>query len=435
MQIFKWYSISKSMDENSHLKNWAGNLQYSAKKVYYPESVEEVQNIVKNCDHIIAIGTRYSFNEISDNTENQISLERLNKIISLDKDAMTVTIEAGVRYVDLGPYLHSQGYALHNMASFAHLSIIGACSTAAHGSGLTSGNLATAVCAIEFVDAEGNLVTLSKQKDPEFYGAVVALGALGIVTKLTLKVEPTFQMKQVVYKNLPMSLLKDNFNDLESKGYSVSLLTNWGNKNINQVWIKSKVKDGEVVSKEPDLYGIPPASEKTHPVDGRSADVINEQLGIPGPWFERMPHFKNEFEPGVGSELQSEYYVSIEHAYDAMMALEELHEKVSPHLYVSEIRTIASDELWMSPCYKRTCVGIHNTWKQDPEVMDLLPLIEKKLEPFKPVPHWGKLFTMSPTVIQSRFEKLEDFKRLVAKYDPNGKFRNDFINKNFYSAV
>ncbi|HEY1871885.1 MAG TPA: D-arabinono-1,4-lactone oxidase, partial [Chitinophagaceae bacterium] len=309
-----------------------------------------------------------------------------------------------------------------------------ACATGTHGSGINNGNLSTFVSAIEFVNAAGDVITLSKKKDGDkFYGAVVHLGAIGIVTKVMLDIIPTFKMKQVVYLNMPMSELKNNFNDLESMGYSVSLFTDWKNKNINEVWIKSRVDDSATTA-VPELYGAKPADKNMHPIATESAENVTDQMGIPGPWYERMPHFKMGFKPSAGKELQAEYFVPIDHAYDAIMAVEKLNEKISPHLFITEIRTIHADELWMSPCYKQTSVTIHFTWKQETEaVMNLLPLIEEQLSPFNAKPHWAKLFTLSPKVLQLHYEKLADFKQLVAEYDPKGKFRNEFLEKNIYS--
>jgi xylitol oxidase len=239
-------------------------------------------------------------------------------------------------------------------------------------------------------------------------------------------------MKQVVYRNLPIEELKNNFEDLQSKGYSVSLFTDWKNKNINEVWIKKRSDDS--ASAAPELYGSKLATQNMHPVEAESAENVTEQMDVEGPWFERMPHFKMGFKPSVGKELQSEYFVPIEHAYDAMLAMEKLHEKISPHLFISEIRTINADNFWMSPCYKKTCVALHTTWKQETEtVMNLIPLIEEQLARFNARPHWAKLFTVSPQILQSRYEKLADFKQLVKQYDPGGKFQNEFLKKNLYS--
>ena len=417
-----------------HLKNWAGNLEYSTGNVHYPKTVSEVQEVVKKCNKLTALGSRHSFNTIADSTENQLSLQELNKVVSLDKTANTVTVEAGMRYGDLAPYLHQNGYALHNLASLPHITIAGSCATATHGSGVSNGNLATAIAAIEFVNAAGEIVNLSKKDGDQFQGAVVGLGALGIVTKVTLDLLPTFNMKQYVYRNLPMGELEKNFDAIVSSGYSVSLFTDWKNKNINEVWVKSKSAAGDA-DPPAELFGAKLATKNMHPIEEEDAINCTEQMGVPGPWFERMPHFKMGFKPSAGKELQAEFFVPIEHAYEAMMAMESLHEKITPHLFISEIRTIHEDNLWMSPCYKKTCVALHTTWKQETEiVMNLLPLVEAQLAPFNARPHWAKLFTLPPAVLQSRIEKLADFKALVKQYDPNGKFRNDFLNKNLYTG-
>ncbi len=418
----------------SGLTNWAGNLAYATDNVHYPASVEQVQEVVKKCRTLRPLGSGHSFNQIADSTENQICLRALAKVVSLDRASNTVTVEAGMTYGELCPYLHANGYALHNLASLPHISIAGACSTATHGSGIKNGNLATAVSAIEFVDAAGEVVTLSRRNDGDrFQGSVVALGALGVLTKLTLDLVPAFDMTQLVYRNLPMRELEHDFYAIMSSGDSVSLFTDWTRKNINQVWIKSRVSESESNSAARNFYGARAAPRDCHPVQSESATNCTEQGGIPAPWYERMPHFRMGFKPSAGRELQSEYFVPIQHAYDAIMAVEELHERISPHLFISEIRTVDADQLWMSPCYHKACVTIHATWKQDwDNVIRLLPLIEEKLAPFDATPHWGKLFTMSPRILHSRYEKLTDFRELLREYDLEGKFRNDFLRENIY---
>ena len=424
----------KSPSKKEHLKNWAGNLTYSTDKVYYPKTLEEVQEIVKKCDKLTALGSQHSFNKIADNVAAQVSMKEMNKVVSLDKVANTVTVEGGMRYGDLAPYLHQNGYALHNLASLPHITIAGSCATATHGSGINNGNLSTGIAAIEFVNAAGEVINLSKKDGEQFKGAVVGLGALGVVTKITLDLLPTFNMKQYVYRNLPMSALEKNFDAIEASGYSVSLFTDWSNKNINEVWIKSKALPGDTAP-PPTLFGATLATKNMHPVEGQSAENCTEQMGVPGPWFDRMPHFKMGFKPSTGKELQAEYFVPYEHAYEAIMAMEKLHEKITPHLFISEIRTINEDDLWMSPCYKRKCVALHTTWKQEIAiVMGLLPLVEQQLAPFNARPHWAKVFTMAPAVLDSRIEKLGDFKQLAIQYDPRGKFRNEFLNTNLFGA-
>lgn len=421
-------NIQRNLEaEGGQLKNWAGNITFQAPTVYYPQNVAEVQALVRQHSRIKALGSRHSFNTIADIQGIQISLKNMNRILDLNREQNTLTLEAGARYGEFVAYVHEQGYALPNLASLPHITVVGACATATHGSGLNNGNLSTSVSALKFVNAAGELVTLSRQNDPEqFQAAVVGLGAFGIVTSITLDLIPSFDVKQVIYRNLPMSTLKDHFGGIQARGYSVSLFTDWANQNINEVWIKSLVNDHNRMEEE--LFGAPAATENLHPVEAQSAENVTQQLGVPGPWYDRLPHFKMGFQPSVGKELQSEYFVPIAHAYEAMMAIEQLHDQITPHLFVSEIRTIQADNLWMSTCYKQQSVAFHFTWKQDIAViMDLLPLIEQQLAPFQPRPHWGKLFTMPAAAFKSLYPKLEDFKQFIRQHDPEGKFGNGFL--------
>ncbi|MDA0196564.1 MAG: FAD-binding protein [Bacteroidetes bacterium] len=414
--------------------NWAGNYQFKAENFLDPGSNEEVQSLVKKTSKLKALGSRHSFNNIADNPDNQLSTYKLDKIIELDSASQTVTVEAGVSYGKLSLYLYENGFALHNLASLPHISVAGACATATHGSGDNNGNLATAVSALEMVTANGEIIKLSRDKDGgRFNGVVVGLGALGIVTKVTLDVQPTFDMTQDVYLNMPMNQMADHFDEIEAKGYSVSLFTDWQNNNINQVWLKNKVA-GE--SQEPaatELFGALRADRDVHPIIELSAGNCTEQMSVPGPWYNRLPHFKMDFMPSSGKELQSEFFVPRHHAVEAILAINKLADLLGPHLFISEIRTVAADNLWMSTAYQRPSAIIHFTWKQDWEaVSKLLPIIERKLAPFDVRPHWGKLFTIDPKVLQSRYDRYDDFMKLVKEFDPQGKFRNAFLDKNIY---
>jgi xylitol oxidase len=269
--------------------------------------------------------------------------------------------------------------------------VAGACSTATHGSGQKNGNLATAVSGLEIVTAEGKIVNLSRERDAEtFNGAVVGLGALGVITKITLDIQPSFMMRQYVYENLPLSELKNHFGAIEASGYSVSLFTDWQNQRINEIWIKSRIEKGRAFQATPEFFGAKLATRNMHPIAALSAENCTEQMGVPGPWYERLPHFRMGFTPSAGKELQSEYFVPRDRAVEAILAVERLRDQVSPALLITEIRTIAADKLWMSPCYEQDCVTIHFTWKPDrPTVSKLLPVIERELAPFNP-PTLGK---------------------------------------------
>jgi xylitol oxidase len=422
--------------EKQRLTNWAGNITYSTDQVEEAASIEQIRAVLRAQDKVKVLGTRHCFNSIADSRHHLLSLKPMHEVAAIDAVARTVTVDAGVTYGQLGPYLDGKGFALHNLASLPHISIAGACSTATHGSGEKNGNLATAVSAVEIVNAGGDVVKLSRKSDGEqFRGAVVGLGALGVITRITLDIQPTYSVRQYVYENLPLAQMKTHFDEIQASGYSVSLFTDWQKQRVNEVWIKSRVGDGPGFAAPGEFFGAKPAVRNLHPIAELSAENCTEQMGVAGPWYERLPHFRMGFTPSAGKELQSEYFVPRRNAVDAILAVERLRDQVTPHLLISEIRTIAADDLWMSTCYPQPSVTIHFTWKQDwPAVRRLLPIIERELSPFQPRPHWGKLFTLPPAQLHSQYEKLSDFRQLAAKYDPKGKFRNDFLNTNVFAS-
>ena len=419
------------------LRNWAGNVDYGTGRVYSAGSLEEVQEFVRKQNKLRVLGTRHCFNHIADSHDQFLSMKTMDKVVDLDAEARTVTIESGMSYGQLCPILENKGWALHNLASLPHISVAGACATATHGSGVKNGNLATAVSGLEIVNAAGDVVKLSRQKDGEtFHGAVVGLGALGAVTKVTLDLQPSYQMQQYVYENLPLSELKEHFDAIESAAYSVSLFTDWQKQRINEVWLKHRMENGKSLDAPAEFYGAKRATKNLHPIAELSAENCTEQMGVPGPWFDRLPHFRMGFTPSAGKELQAEYFVPRKKAVEAILAVEKLRDQVGPHLLIAEIRTIAGDNFWMSPCYKQPCVTIHFTWKPDwPAVSKLLPMIERELAPFEARPHWGKLFTIAPARLRSLYEKLPEFVALTERYDPHGKFRNEFLNLNVFGAA
>jgi alditol oxidase len=420
-------------EPTAHETNWAGNLRYHANQMYAPKTVAEVQEAVRKCTTVRALGSRHSFNTIADSFTSQISLQHLDSM-EVDAKAQTVTVGAGVRYGTLAPWLDAKGFAVHNLASLPHITVAGAIATATHGSGVKNGNLSTAVRALEIVKANGEIVTISHEH-PHFHGAVVSLGAVGIVTKVTLAVQPRFDMTQIVYRNLSMDQLEHNLEAIFASGYSVSMFTDWQRNRIAQVWIKSRVASGEKPAIPPEFYGAKAATKNMHPIEDLSAVNCTEQMGVPGPWYERMPHFRMNFTPSSGTELQTEYFVPRNRGYEAIRAVETLRDKITPHLFITELRAIAADDLWLSMAYKRDSMAIHFTWKQEtPEVMSLLPQIEEKLARFDARPHWAKLFTVPPARLHALYEKMSDYQALLKDHDPTAKFRNEFVNHNIFNA-
>ncbi len=418
------------------LHNWAGNQTYSASLLKQVSSEAAIRSHIERGGPFKVLGTRHCFNTIADSRHQFLSLSSMDRVIDLDRTNLTVTVETGIRYGDLAVYLDKQGYALHNLASMPHISVAGGVATATHGSGVGNGSLSTAVAALEMITADGSTVKWTKDHAPEFNGVVVHLGALGVVTKLTLAIEPAFTVSQRVFENLPVVLLQQYFIQIMSSGYSVSLFTDWRSSFINEVWIKSREGEQLYDQAYPTFYDAAAATKDLHPIRGLGAENCTKQMSIPGPWHERLPHFRMGFTPSSGAELQSEYFVPIDRAYEAILEIGRLAEKIAPHLLISEIRCVAADEHWMSPCYQQQSAAIHFTWKPEWEaVRQLLPLIEAQLAPLGAKPHWGKLFTMDHCTLMKVYPKLADFQQLVSKYDPAGMFRNDFLQQLLFGRV
>jgi alditol oxidase len=400
--------------------NWAGNLTFRAAHVHRPSSLEELRRLVARSPQIRALGSGHSFSDIADTTGDLVSLAEMPAGIEPDGAAGRVRVGAAVRYAELGRRLHEHGLAVHNLASLPHISVAGSVATATHGSGDRNGNLATVVAAIELVTADGDLVTLSRG-EPDFDGAVVGLGALGVVTALTLDVQPAFEVRQFVYDDLALDTL--DFELVMSSAYSVSLFTDWRAPRINQVWVKQRADEAR--EPEPEWFGATLADGPRHPVPGMSPVHCTEQLGVPGPSFERLPHFRPDFTPSSGEELQSEFLVPRRNAAAVLRELDKVRDHIAPVLQIAEVRTIAADTLWMSPAYGTDIVGFHFTWIADyAAVLPVLTKIEERVQPYDAKPHWGKLFTAAP-----RYERQDDFQRLVRSYDPAGKFANDFVRR------
>lgn len=407
------------------MMNWGGNYEYKAANIMYPASVEEIQDIVRNSQRVKALGSRHSFNAVADTSQNLISLKNLDRLVEVSEESKTVTIEAGMTYGQLCPILDQYGFALPNLASLPHITVVGSCMTGTHGSGVNNGNLATSIVGLEFVAADGTLHQIN-DNDENFSGFVVGLGAFGIITKITLKVMPSFDMWQKVFLDLPLSTLETHFDDVMGMGYSVSLFTKWEKDSIGQVWVKEQATNPVVES----LFDATPAQQKIHPIIEADPEACTDQLGQIGKWSNRLPHFRLDFQPSFGREIQSEYFVAREDAFAALEAIRAIQSHISPLLYTSEVRSIAADSLWMSPCYDRASVAIHFTWKPEQDkVLDILPKIENQLKPFNARPHWGKVFTLSADYIQSQYERLNDFATLVQQHDPDKKFSNPFLSR------
>jgi FAD/FMN-containing dehydrogenase len=420
--------------------NWAGNITFSAPEFRRPSTLSELRAVVGRASRVRVLGTGHSFNDMADSPGTQVSLADLPPRVEFDSAAALVQVPAAMSYATLAARLDRQGFALRNLASLPHISVAGATATGTHGSGTANQSLSAAVTGLQLVTAGGDVVELSRSADASFPGAVVHLGALGVVTRLILAVVPAFEVAQRVYEDLPLEVLDDHFDALMTSGYSVSMFTDWRAPRLTQLWIKSlvppdpdphaiatsSVTPAPPIAEEP-WFTATPAPAARNPVPGVPADSCTVQLGIAGPWFERLPHFRPDFTPSAGDELQSEYLLPAEHAVPALHALRQIADRLATAVRVCEIRRVAPDDLWLSMANGQDSVAFHFTWIPDTAaVLPVVAAIERQLEPFGPRPHWGKVFTTPADSLHDRYDRLPDFGHLARHYDPAGKFRNAY---------
>jgi xylitol oxidase len=404
--------------------NWSGNYVYGARAIHAPATTEQLQEIVATLPRVRVLGSRHSFTDIADSDE-LVSLRDMSHETVVDRDAMTVSVTGAVRYGELAEDLAREGLALANLASLPHIAVAGAVATATHGSGDRNGNLATAVAWLEFVTSDGSTLRVARG-DPDFDGIVVNLGAAGVMTRVALDVEPAYEVRQHVFERLQWETLLERFDEITATGYSVSVFSTWG-AHIDQVWVKSRVQEDAPPAPE-ELFGATAATVDRHVIGGLDPMHCTAQLGARGPWSERLPHFRMGFRPSSGAEIQSEYVVARSDAGAAVEAIRRVAAPFRGLIQVSEIRTIAADTLWMSPQYGQDTVAFHFTWQPDQHAVEAaLVKLEDALAPMRARPHWGKLFIAGADRIRSLYERADDFAALLARLDPRGAFRNDWL--------
>jgi xylitol oxidase len=406
------------------MKNWSGNIEYRPAEIARPESISELQKVVADSRKVRAYGSGHSFNTLADTDGTLIAFSEFDKNIEIDSSKMLVRVPAGVRYGEVAPKLHANGFALRNMGSLPHITVVGATSTGTHGSGVGNKNLSGSIAEIELITATGDAITLDQSELP---AARVALGSIGIIHHLTLDIVPTYDVAQTVYFDLPFVQLISNLDAILSAGYSVSVLSMWGDEFVDQVWVKSKIGTNPVLTQN-EWFGAKLATRKSNPIREADSAAATEQFGLPGPWFERLPHFKLDFTPSFGEELQTEYFIDRKDAPAALNAIYKIREELSELIMVCEMRTVAQDENWLSEAYGRETFVFHFTWRPNiPAVEKLLLKIEASLESFKARPHWGKVFTNNAFDFSSLYPKFNSFLTYRGTYDPSRKFVNKLL--------
>jgi len=412
-------------------QNWSKTHAFRAKRLHRPETIDALCALVADCDHIHAVGARHSFNGVADSPGDLVDLEGIAPGFSIDGQARTVTFTAGVRYRALVRHLEAQGFALANLASLAHLCVAGAVATGTHGSGDKIGSLATAVSGLEFVSPDGRLIR-ARRGDADYEGMVVALGALGIVARLTLDIEPSYEVRVDAFVDLPWPTQLSEFDAVMGLGDSVSLMTSWSTPAVGNAWIKTRLDSGAPRHAEALRLGAKPAPEKNPSISDDIAKDLNP-FGVPGPWSERLPHFRLDSTIGPIDQIQSEYLLPRGAASAAIASLRAIGERIDGVLIISEIRTVRRDTLWLSPSFGHDCVALHFTWRKEPAAVEAIcRAIEDIVIPLGGRPHWGKATFAGAERLAPLYPRFEDFRRLAARFDPKGKFRNAFLDAHVF---
>lgn len=405
--------------------NWAGNVAFRAERTHRPTTLDELQSVVTAARQVRALGTGHSFNRLADTTSDLVSVARLPRVLEVDAERRSARVSAGLRFGDVVGPLHDAGFALHNLGSLPHISIGGAIATGTHGSGVRNGTLASAVSALELVTADGSLRRLTRA-DAHFDGSVVSLGALGVVHTVELDLQPAYDLRLYVYDGLVLDRVHAELDEVLASGYSVSVFWDWRSDDSSQVWRRLPVGEGEAPH---EWRGATLADGPRHPIPGLPGTMCTEQLGVVGPWHARLPHFRLEFTPSSGEELQSEWFVAREDGAAALQSLADLRDRIAPLLLITEIRAIAADPQWLSPSAGRDTVALHFTWmKDEAAVAPVVAAIEERLRAFSARPHWGKVFSTPPEVVRRCYDRFDDFEALVRDLDAKGKFRNELLD-------
>lgn len=399
---------------------WSGNHRYRAPEVLLPADADELAEVVASADLLRVQATRHTFNDIADSEGALVSLERMPPRIAIDGDR--VRVEGLVTFAELAPVLEAEGRALHNLGSLPHISVTGATATGTHGSGVTNGNLSSALTAVEIMDADGTTHRIDHD-DPRFPAAALSLGALGVITAVELRTEPTYAVTQQAYTGVAWDDIAADPVAVLGGARSVSIFTTWGDPAHDLVWAKSDTGTTDWVEE----LGGRPVGDDIHLGRIRTVDNTTPR-GSSGPWHTRLPHFRADALPSDGDEIQSEYFVPLAHAAESLAAVRAVAPSFDAQLLVTELRTVAADELWLSPAYRRDVLAIHFTWRNDTDgVLSVLPHIEAALAPFDARPHWGKAFTMPGDRVRATLPRAQEFMDVVRQADPRGVFRNTYL--------
>lgn len=404
------------------LSNWGGNLVYGSGAIEAPATIEELSEIIRS-GKVRPIGTMHSFSKVVVGEGTLVSAAGLAFEPALDKASSTVKVSAATRFGDLALFLEKNGVALKNMGSLPHISIAGAAATGTHGSGDKNQILSSSLSAYSFLNSKGELVRYQRG-DENFEACRVGLGAYGLWVSVELDVVPSFQIRQDVYLDIPWEVFYEDPTNLTSAGYSVSLFTKWGEVSIDQVWVKALPGDKAGLP----IAGISPEKTSRKELAPGVGDNLTQQGGVEGPWLDRLPHFRLDATPSAGNEIQTEYFIQRKNIVGAVKAVNKIAEQINHTLIITEVRTIAQDDAWLSPMNRGDSVALHFTWVNDtPAVDKAVAALEEVLAEFDPIPHWGKVHHFDKSKLEKVHARLGKARAVFDELDPEGVFNTEYL--------
>lgn len=405
------------------LNNWGGNLQFRQEALAQPETLAELATLIRD-NQVRPAGTLHSFSPIATGEGIMLSAAGLKVAPAIDPASKTARVGAASRYGDIALALEAQGLALRNMGSLPHISLAGASATGTHGSGDGNQILSASLISFSFLNHKGELITL-RRGDDLFEPCRLGLGAHGLWVEAELSVVESYQMRQDIYRDIPWAYFLEDPARLSAAGYSVSLFGKWGSDTIDQAWVKSRVSDGTPPA---EIAGIRAATESLKELAPGVGDNLTEQAGRPGPWLHRLPHFRLDATPSAGDEIQTEYFFTRDQIVGAIEVVHSLAHEVNPVLIITEIRSIAQDDAWLSPMRRGDSIALHFTFKNDvPAVTRVVEKLEAALAPFNPIPHWGKVNGFTGEQLAAVHPKLAEARTVFDELDPEGKFSSPYL--------
>lgn len=423
-----------------HFRNWAGNVQFTAQSFIQPENETEIAAALLKSEQLRVVGTGHSWSTICTTNQNLLNLDRYNKVLQVDKEKLQVTVQPGIKLWQLNEYIDKQGLALKNLGSIARQSLAGAISTATHGTGIGFQILASQIEKFKLIKPDGDILEIHSEKDKDLFNlSIVNLGALGVISEMTINVVPAYQLHDRTYV-APLQEVIDNLDELVEETDHFKL---WWFPHVDQavVYRYTRTQQAANDSRLRQWLMDEFLSVNVYRLLLKAGNINRDwRRNINRTLVKKFIQPLNRIEKSykVFNVLEPPIHREVEWAFDISVAKELLREytsfiNASKHRinFIQEIRFTKADEYALSPCYGRNTMwlGAYNAdnfgWEE------LMSDFESLAIKYKGRPHWGKEFNVSATYLQQQYPNFKKFTTLREQFDPTGKLLNDFTKRLF----